>query len=302
MEYLWIGLSLCLGTAVFFLCLKIICMRKASWEIRKQFAEILSTDTNQLITIASSDGELKQLARDLNRELKLLRAEQIRYQQGDRELKNAITNISHDLRTPLTAILGYLKLLEQENPSPQTEKYLKIITKRTAAIQKLTEELFAYTASVSEKPDLTLETVILNHALEESISSFYAPLKAKNIAPVIELCEEKISAQLNRDALSRIFANILSNAMKYSDGDLWITLSEEGKITFSNHAAAIDEVTVGRLFERFYTVETAGKSTGLGLSIAKALTEQMGGSISAELNDDILSIQLSFPQSTVNSH
>lgn len=302
MEYLWIGLVALLGCTVFFLCLKIVYMRKASREIRKQLAEILSTDTNGLITIASSDRECKRLAGDLNKELKILRAEHIRYQQGDRELKNAITNISHDLRTPLTAIFGYIKLLEQENLSPQAEKYLEIITGRTTAIQKLTEELLVYAASVSEKPDLIPESVILNHVLEESISAFYAPLKAKNISPVIELCDQKVAAQLNKDALSRILSNILNNAMKYSDGDLYIKLSEEGEITFTNHAGTLDEVTVGRLFERFYTVETANKSTGLGLSIAKALTEQMGGSISAELNDGILSIKLSFHQSTANSH
>lgn len=302
MEYLWIGLSLLLGCMVFFLCLKILYMRKASREIRKQLAEILSTDTNLLITISSSDRELKALAQNLNKELKILRAEQIRYQQGDIELKNAITNISHDLRTPLTAIFGYLKLLEEETLSPQAEKYLEIISERSTSIQELTEELLRYTASVSEKPDLILEPVILNHVLEESISSFYAAFKEKNISPVIELCEQNVTAQLNKDALSRIFSNILNNAMKYSDGDLYIKLSEEDEITFANHACSVDEVAVGRLFDRFYTVNTANKSTGLGLSIAKHLTEQMGGSISAELKDGILSIHLIFPQSTPNSH
>lgn len=302
MEYLWIGLSLILGCTLFFLYLKILYMRKASREIRKQLAEILSTDTNLLITTPSSDRELKALADDLNKELKILRAEQIRYHQGDMELKNAITNISHDLRTPLTAIFGYLKLLEQEKLSPQSEKYLEIITGRSVAIQELTEELLRYTASVSEKQDLVIESVIVNHALEESISAFYAPLKAKNISPVIELCEQNVTAQLNKDALSRIFSNILNNAMKYSDGDLWIKLNENGEIIFANHACSVDEVAVGRLFDRFYTVETADKSTGLGLAIAKHLTEQMGGSISAELNDGILYIKLSFPQSVPNSH
>ncbi|MDE5931133.1 MAG: HAMP domain-containing histidine kinase, partial [Lachnospiraceae bacterium] len=95
--------------------------------------------------------------------------------------------------------------------------------------------------------------------------------------------------------LSRIIGNIISNAMKYSDGDLQITLSERGEMTFSNHASGLDEVQAGKLFDRFYTVHTARKSTGLGLSIAKQLTERMGGIIDAGYREGMLSIYLFFP-------
>ena len=113
--------------------------------------------------------------------------------------------------------------------------------------------------------------------------------------PVITIPEQKIQCSLNKNAVSRIFENVISNAIKYSDGDLCITLSEDGEIVFANHASKLDEVQVGRLFDRFYTVETAKKSTGLGLSIAKVLTEQMNGTIAAQYRGGMIYIHIQFP-------
>jgi len=99
---------------------------------------------------------------------------------------------------------------------------------------------------------------------------------------------------LNKAALSRIFGNILNNALKYSDGDLEISMEKTGTITFTNTAAALDEVQVGRLFERFFTVETGRNSTGLGLAIAKTLAEQMGGRITAKYQEIKLTVSVMF--------
>ena len=111
----------------------------------------------------------------------------------------------------------------------------------------------------------------------------------------MQIPQTKITRSLNKNALSRILGNIIGNALKYSDGDLTITLSDDGQITFSNHASKLNDLQVMRLFDRFYTVETAARSTGLGLSIAKELTEQMGGAITARYDEGILHIALSFP-------
>lgn len=106
---------------------------------------------------------------------------------------------------------------------------------------------------------------------------------------------KRIQRQLDREALSRVFSNILNNALKYGDGDLEITLRDNGEIVFANTASGLTEVQVGKLFDRFFTVEAARNSTGLGLAISKALVEQMGGSLSAEMEDQILSITARFP-------
>ena len=172
------------------------------------------------------------------------RKERHRYQQGDLELKEAVTNISHDLRTPLTAISGYLDLLEREEKSETTQRYLSHIQNRTEVLKNLTEE--------------------------------------------------PVWRQLDAGAVNRIFSNIISNALKYSDGDLSVVMEPDGSITFSNTSQALNTVAVGKLFDRFYTVEASRNSTGLGLSIAKILTERMGGSISANYFDGKLYITITF--------
>ena len=276
------------------LILKIHLLRKSAAEISRAFEDRLSQDTNTLIDISSRDRRMRSLADDINRQLRLLRQERQRCQQGDAELKAAVTNISHDLRTPLTTICGYLDLLAREDCSDEARRYLDIIRGRADSLRELTEELFRYSVIVSEEKEPELEAVSLNAALEESIASAYASLSAAGIDPCIHIPEETIMKKLDKSLLSRIFGNILSNAAKYSDGDLFIALSPEG-IRFQNTASRLDKLQAERLFDRFYTVESARSSTGLGLSIAKELTEKMGGSISAEYEQSSLTVILRFP-------
>ena len=276
------------------LAVKVYLMKKSAREIRRSFEEKLTQDTNTLIHISSHDPDMRALAGGLNAQLQIFHEGRQKFEHGDLELKEAITNISHDLRTPLTAIYGYLKLLENEECSETARDYLAAIGERTRALKQLTEELFRYTIVTSDTEELKLEKLSINGILESVITSYYSVLVQWNIEPSISIPDEKVERMLNGEALSRIFGNIISNAVKYSDGDLMISLTETGKITFANHAAGLTEVQVGRLFDRFYTVNNARKSTGLGLSIAKTLTERMGGNIAAEYKDDILKISLKF--------
>ncbi|WP_331487364.1 HAMP domain-containing sensor histidine kinase [Mediterraneibacter massiliensis] len=284
-----------LSILLLWLSIKIWLLKKSAREIETQFTARLQEDTNILISISGRDPSMQKLAAQINVQLKELRVQRHRFLQGDLELKEAVTNISHDLRTPLTAIFGYLDLLEKEETTETAERYLHIVRERAVVLRQLTEELFRYSVFSSLSKEVNYTPVILNKALEYSISAYYAALKQKKICPVISLSGEKIQRTLDFDMLLRIFANILSNVLKYSDGDLHITLENTGEIIFSNHAANMDEIQAKRLFDRFYTVETASKSTGLGLSIAKALTEQMHGTIDAVYHDGVLSIHLFFP-------
>lgn len=274
------------------LLVKIHMLRKAAQEIEDAFADRLVTDTNTLIDISSGDRAMRSLANAVNRELRTLRAERRRFQQGDMELKNAVTNISHDLRTPLTAICGYLDLLEQEHEPEAAVRYLEVIRNRTEMLTQLTEELFRYSVIFSGGNNGTKEPVVINGLLEESIAAFYTVLKERNIVPEVQMPETKVVRMLDRSALSRVFSNLISNAIKYSDGDLRVNLSEDGEITFSNMASGLDEIQVGRLFDRFYTVEAARKSTGLGLAISKTLVEEMNGLISAKYENGRLSVMI----------
>ena len=276
------------------LLLKLHLLRKSAGEIADAFAEHLREDTNTLIGISSRDRTMCRLAAAVNEQLRILRRQRQRYLTGDRELKEAVTNISHDLRTPLTAICGYLDLLEREEKSENAARYLSYIGERAQMLKQLTEELFRYSVILSTDETMTTEPVNINAALEESIAAFYAELTERNITPVIDIPETAVIRNLNKAALSRIFGNILNNALKYSDGDLEISMEKTGTITFTNTAAALDEVQVGRLFERFFTVETGRNSTGLGLAIAKTLAEQMGGRITAKYQETKLTVSIMF--------
>lgn len=279
---------------------KLILIHHMADELRAGFAEITSKETNILLTVSSGDKKMRLLCDTLNRELRSLREDRLHYQSGDREMTEAVTNISHDLRTPLTAICGYLSLLEREETSEKVAGYLEVIKNRTEAMKHLTEELFSYSLLLSPKNEPQLEEISLGSALEEAIAQVYAALNEKNIAPEIEMPAVPVKRQLDGVMLSRIFGNILSNAIKYSGGDLKIRLDDSGLISFSNSAPQLDEIRAGKLFDRFYTVQSAEKSvehsTGLGLAIVKLLVKQLGGRVWAEFGGSRLTIFVEFPK------
>lgn len=285
----WLLAGILAGICIL-LSIKIYLLRRSAREILSQLDMILSEDTNAVIGITSSDKEMRRLADGLDRKLRQIRREQLRYLNGDRELKEAVTNISHDLRTPLTAIMGYLEMMKRIDKPEQLDYYLKIIEGRAVAMKQLTEELFRYSVILSNSGLGEPEETSVGAVLEDCIMSYYAALSERGIEPVVELTEEPVIRKLDKAALSRVFANLMNNALKYSDGDLYVSLTAQGVVTFSNTARALTQTQVERLFDRFYTVEAARSATGLGLSIARSFVEQMGGSITASLDSGRLSI------------
>lgn len=274
------------------LTLYLLSLRCAVREVASELEDKLKTDTNTLISVSSGDRTIKALAEQMNIQLHALRRERLRLRQGDAELKAAVTNISHDLRTPLTAVCGYLDLLEQEPLTPQSARYISVIRERTNSMRTLAEELFDYSVIVSANEEQKRENVSLNGILEQSLAGFYGVLSGRGISPEIEMPNRPVMRLSDSAALRRIFDNILSNAAKYSDGDLKVRLTEDGSISFENGAKNLDRVQTERLFDRFFTVETASGSTGLGLSIAKTLTEKLGGEIGAEYACGRLTVKL----------
>ncbi|MBD5118807.1 MAG: HAMP domain-containing histidine kinase [Clostridiales bacterium] len=291
---------LCAALAVIVLVLfvRLRLLQNSLDEIGRQLGERLVSDTNNPIFLSSRDAHARKLAAELNFQLKELRRQRQRYENGDRELKEAVTNVSHDLRTPLTAICGYLELLDKGDKSPDQARYLSLIADRAEAMKALTEELLRYSVAAGGEDAPRLEPVNLNAAVEEAVASFYGALVEGGVTPRVSLPDERVVRNLDRAALSRVLGNLLNNALKYSGGDLNVTLEEDGTITLSNAAPGLDEVQMGRLFDRFYTVESAQPSTGLGLSIARALTERMGGTIAARFEDGRLYVTLCFPKTS----
>lgn len=292
---LWLGVLCCLLVfAVILLAVKVAALKKSVREICDDFEDCINGDTNVLIAVSSGDKNVRQLAMAINRQLSELRNIKHKYESGDRELKDAVTNISHDLRTPLTAICGYLDLLEKQELSEDTARYVEQIRNRAEVMKQFTEELFRYSVMAS-LPKLSCERVNLCRALEESLLSFEGAMQQADIVPEIHMPSDPVWRTLDNSAVTRIFGNIINNAVKYSAGDFSVALEEDGTIVFKNTAKDLNTVEVGKLFDRFYTVDSARKSTGLGLSIAKMLTERMNGTISAEYAGDKLIITIKFP-------
>ena len=293
---LWCIVLICsLALAALCLLAYLLVLRHSLREAAEELDEKLRTDTNTLISISSGDRAMQSLVTHINRQLQALRRERLRLHSGNAELTVAVTNISHDLRTPLTALCGYLDLLEQEPQTEAAARYLAVIRERTDAMRALTEELFRYSVLTATADELHTEPVCLNDVLEQSLAAAYGALSARGITPSVQLPEEKVIRPLDATALRRVFDNILSNAAKYSDGDLAVVLAPDGEVTFSNRASALSRVEAARLFDRFYTVDSARGSTGLGLSIAKLLTEKLHGTISADYENETLRIGIAFP-------
>ena len=232
--------------------IKIIIMKKEIKNITQNLPIIIKSDTNRLITVGTNDKEIKNLAKTLNSSLKELRRLELEYNQGNQELKRSITDISHDLRTPLTAIKGYIDLIDYENLTQKQVEYLNIIC------------------------------------------SYYDLFKENNIEPIIDIAKEKIIKNLDENMLKRIFENVISNVIKYSKDEVKISLKSDGIIEISNRAEELDSITVEKIFDRYYTVQNAKKSSGVGLSIAKQLVELNDGNIKANFRDGVLTVIISF--------
>lgn len=291
---IWFYLFLLVLLIAIFTIIKILIIKKELKNIGSSITNILSSDTNNLITVSIPDADIRQLTNILNKNLKELRKLELVYKNGNQELKSSITNISHDLRTPLTAIRGYLDLMDNKNLTIKQKNYLKIIDSKVKDLTELTEQLFDFSKSIDIQEEIKKENICINDVLEDSIASFYSLFKKNNISPKINICEEKIFRLQNEFMLKRIFENIISNAIKYGKKDLKINLQNDGTIEFSNMTDKLDQVSLEKIFDRYYTVKNTKKSNGIGLSIAKQLVELNNGSILAKYKNNYLIIEVKF--------
>ncbi len=237
---------------------------------------------------------MKNLASFLNDYLKELRKLELEYKNGNQELKSSITNISHDLRTPLTAIRGYLDLIDSNALNKKQRNYLKVIDDKVKDLIILTEQLFGFSKSIDLQNELKKKNVCMNDILEDSIVSFYGLFKEYQITPKIEICDDRVIRLLNENMLKRIFENIISNAIKYGERDFHVKMYSNGTIEFSNKTNQLDSTSLEKMFDRYYTVENAKKSNGIGLSIAKQLVEFLGGKIISKYTNGFFIITIEF--------
>lgn len=210
------------------------------------------------------------------------------YKEKDMELREAIANMSHDLRTPLTSIMGYVYLLNDDKLDKEERKeYLKIIEKRSAVLNDLITNFYGLSRIQADQYEIKFEPVNLELVLGEIIAAFYETLDYKFGEPEINI-EEGLGLVLgDKQALNRIFTNLIENIIKHGEGEVKISLKKKKKyivMEFSNKAEELEPKDVNRIFEKFFTKDRmrTGQNTGLGLAIVKLLVEKQGQKIEAE--------------------
>lgn len=290
-----ISICIVLAVTVIVLLVKVVLLERAFKEIGDQVKDHMDGTNSSIFQLSTSNKEARKLANDLNGALQELHAERVFLKDGDKRMKENVTAISHDLRTPLTAINSYVDLLGNETDESKRKEYLERIKDRTSELKNMTGELFKYSVSSDTQYDsqLSNEDIDLKSIIESSLISFYKEFTSKGIDPETDFPSEKVIISGNRKTLMRIFDNVFSNAAKYATS-LSVKLTSDGTVTVANDAPDLTPVQVSKLFDKYYTVTDGTNSTGLGLSIAKDLVGRMGGNISASLNGGILTITIRF--------
>ena len=291
---IWFYLCIIILFITSIISIKYILLKLSLNKLYKDFELIINSDTNNLLTISCNDKNLKEFINKLNKNLKKLRKLELEYNQGNINLKHTITNISHDLRTPLTAIKVYLDILDKKNFTKEQIKYFNIINTKVNDLVNLTEELFNYSKILDKAYLIKKEQVCLNIILEEVLCSYYDLFKNNNIIPKIDITSNKIIKEIDLICFKRIIENIISNLLKYSNKSIYIKLDNTGSITFINKTKKLDKVSVGKIFDRYFTVESSKKSNGIGLSIAKELVILNNGEITAKYINNKLIIKIVF--------
>lgn len=280
-----------LSILVITLVLRVVTTNIEIRNIIRDLEDITEKDTNILLTTSSGDKSIKSLVDSLNKELKKLLSIKREYSKGVFDVKKSAENIAHDIRTPLTVIKGYVDLLEEEDLSEEGKKCLEIIKGRTRYMKEMTDELFL-SLSMKSRGVLSLSDIDAKSVLEEALVSFYNEFKKKGMTPSIITPNDKVILKADSKALYRVYSNIISNALKYGEGEFNVQMDEKGNITFSNYAPNMDSVEANKLLDRYYTISDAKASSGIGLSISKEILQEMGGELKVRLDNKRLYISI----------
>ncbi|MDO5423937.1 MAG: HAMP domain-containing sensor histidine kinase [Eubacteriales bacterium] len=282
--------------------MRLFLLHKNIRKLTQEFQEITEQEAgDRRLQLSGPDRELEELAKTMNAFIERSHLENYRHQCQEQHIREEITNISHDLRTPLTSISGYLGLLKNPNlPEEEREAYFSVVERRSRDLAEMIQALYDYARLESREYHLEKQAVNVRKELCDCLLSFYDEFEKQQIAMETEICEEEVWIQADTEGLKRIFYNLITNLLKYHGGVCRISMKTAGKhvqIAFENPAGSLSPYEAEHLFDRFYRAESArnAKGSGLGLTITKMLAEQMGGSIRAELRGDWLRLRMAFP-------
>ena len=266
--------------------------------LSEQLKKRLRDGSRNYVQVTLLDHSVSRLASDMNK--CFVQDDQVKQtlEQEEKQFRETIANISHDLRTPLTSIKGYLQLLERENPSELQKSRMTVIKKHADELGDLIEHFFEYSYLLSNDSDMNYERFCLTDETAECIAAAVPQLEEKNIEVHIGQFS-RVLVTADREKTVRIIQNLVRNCIHHSAGDINVDVSESeelARLTISNPVLNPSSLQPERLFDRFYTAEKSRrKSTGLGLSIVRLLAEQMNGRAYASLDGNMLSITVELP-------
>lgn len=280
------------GSALYF-GIRYVLLKRSIREIKKDLDDITKDlKENRIIKQFSPQREMEELLVSLNHALDQIRKERISYEEREQEFQRQLEDISHDLRTPLTAIQGYLKLIDPNKLDDEEQECLEVIQRRSAHLQYLINQFYEFSTLLSENYKMEIRQIDLCRMCREQLLGYYQQLEAAGIEVQVRIPEKPVFIQADENALSRIIGNLLQNAARYAKHRLEIQIKEikitetrkEIVLICANDADDITEETIQQMFNRFYTGNHARSQsgTGLGLAISRKLAEQMGATMTVE--------------------
>lgn len=250
------------------MCIKLFSYKRQIRDITNQVREFKHRKTNKKINIEIADKDIEELACEVNEYLELYKRNEEEKIVFENTLKQGIANMSHDLRTPLTSIIGYLKLLE--NDEIDKKEAMNILKNKTNKLNILINDFFELASIESEDYELDMIKVNLTNIVRDEILSLYEAFQDKGLKPKINILDKPIFIMSDKDSLERIIDNLLSNTLKYAEKDIEINLEESNDkviLKISNICTSIDEKDVLYMFDRFYMADKVRKGQGAGLGL-----------------------------------
>ncbi|MBC6128792.1 HAMP domain-containing histidine kinase [Listeria booriae] len=291
-----------LGVVIIVLVGWIVLIKKQLRTTTAQIRDIAKRNgSNELLTMDVASVEIKQLLLAVNELLQEKSKTERRFHTLNKELRETIENVSHDLRTPLTSLSGYLQLMERDTMTPEERhKYSQIIKNKIQILTELVENFFVLSKLSNDEGQLNPEVVQISEFLTEVATSYYEDFSKKEMIPELAI-EPDIITLVDRRVLQRIIDNFISNMLKHGEAPMKIALSREnGKptMTFENRASNLTEEDVPRLIERFYTADRvrSGNSTGLGLAIIDLLAKRSDATFDVAYKNRMLTFTITFKQ------
>ncbi len=269
-------------------------------DICRQLAFLIEHDSNMMIHREFDIGGIGALSDRLNELLDLRRKEKMHYQKKEALIADTYTNLSHDIRTPLTSLDGYFQLIEECDNVKEQKHYLKIIHERIYSLNEMLEELFTFTKLKSESYNLEIEPCCMNRILKETVFSYYDDWVRMKIQPDIQITEKPLYINGNKQGLRRVIQNVIKNGLDHGEKKIAIVLDcdqNQAALQISNQVTHPEEINIDHVFERFYKADAARSktSTGLGLSIAKELAGRMNGEMNVKIENNEFVVDMRFP-------